>query len=128
MYGATIVAHSDAYFVISGSFYIRYPTRAPWEYDELWTQIGRLDYDTLQWSVAGRLESTTRFRAGAIFDGTQYVIVGGSMANDALHLASEFTETCVVVDKRMICKKLNESTHDEITEYIWPLLFHFDSL
>ena len=107
VYGATIVAHTDAYFVISGSWDLRK--------DKLSTKIGRLDYDTLQWSLAGQLASSTRYFAGAIFDGTKYVVVGGQ------HL--EFNENCVVHGKNMTCM---EQPGKQLDSYKKSLLFMID--
>ena len=116
MYGATIVAHTDAYFVISGSYSIVSEGQSLSK--KLSTKIGRLDFATLQWSLAGRLVSNTKYRSGVIFDGTKYVIVGGgSSAN------SEYNENCVVQDKLMTC---TEQQGNEPIKYWSPILFLID--
>ena len=105
------MAHTDAYFVMGGSFDFN-KNRAK---GELTNKIARLDYDTLQWSLAGQLASTTRCQHRAIFDGTKYVVVGGDQP--------EFNENCVVHGKNMTCTK---QPGKELDTYWLPLLFLID--
>ena len=76
-------------------------------------QIGRLDYDTLQWSLAGRLVSP-RSNFGAIFDGTKFVIAGGY---------GNYNENCVLNDKKMTCTKQKDIL---LERYLWPVLLLID--
>ena len=117
LYGAAIVAHTDAYFVISGSFSIIDEDNR--KLDKLSTTIGRLDYVTLQWSLAGRLVSNTKYRSGVIFEGMKYAIVGGGSNQD-----SEYNENCVVNDKMMTCTV--PQGNEAISKYWRPILFLID--
>ena len=116
--GAQLVAHTDAYFVMGGScdfVDLNNVKRS--------SKIGRLDYNTLQWSLAGQLASSTRKEFGAIFDGTKYVIVGGDNEVGGAGIP-EYNENCVVNDKMMTCTE--QQKNQAITSYSWPLLFLID--
>ena len=98
--GGQIVAHTDAYFIFNFG----------WE-----TQIGRLDYVTLKWSLAGRLESP-KYYFGAIFDGTKFVIAGGQTG-------VQYNENCILNDKKMTCTQQKDVL---LSGYIWPVLLLID--
>ena len=74
-------------------------------------------WTTLEWSLAGRLVSPRSY-FGAIFDGTKFVIAGGTSLKDG-----QYNENCVLNDRKMTCTQQKDVF---LEGYIWPILLLID--
>ena len=91
---AASVYHEQAYYIFGG----RGST------DSYLTKIGRLDAVKRTWSLAGSLKQGRRGH-GVIFDGEQFVVIGG-------YTGSLKTENCIISGETITCTQIGPGLDD----------------
>ena len=96
------IYHSNAFYIFGGSYNPN--------------NIARLDEVSQTWSLAGKLKSG-RSGHGVIFDGFNFLVIGGS--------GNKKTENCVLDETVMTCTVQESPALDDYTVY--PALFLTDN-